>query len=325
MSKMTYLQQWRVRSKTDTQRMLTTLIILVLLFGVAAILSKGVFLKPANLLNLVFQNAILGVVALGQFLVILTAGIDLSVGSLVGLSTVLLMVFQFAGLAGALAVTLVVPLAIGLINGFFVSLRRLPAFVVTLAMMLFAYSLAQVISGGAGVYSGLNGAPLSPALVAFNRQAILGVPYPALVWIAALLVVTLYLRLSLGHFTYAVGGNELAAHLSGIPVVTVRLLAYILSALYASVGGMLAVARVGEGHPASGQPYLLDSIAAVTIGGASLAGGEGSVIGTLMGVVILGTINNIMNLLNISPMMQPAVKGIVILVAVYINSRRKRG
>jgi ribose/xylose/arabinose/galactoside ABC-type transport system permease subunit len=322
---MSFLQKWRVRSKSDTQRMLTTLLILVLLFSVAAILSKGVFLKPANLLNLVFQNAILGVVALGQFLVILTAGIDLSVGSLLGLSTVLLMVFQFAGLAGALAVTLVVPLAIGLINGFFVSLRRLPAFVVTLAMMLFAYSLAQVISGGAGVYSGLNGAPLSPALVAFNRQAVLGVPYPALIWIAALLAVTLYLRLSLGHFSYAVGGNEQAAFLSGIPVVTVRLLAYILSALYASIGGMLAVARVGEGHPASGQPYLLDSIAAVTIGGASLAGGEGSVIGTLMGVVILGTINNIMNLLNISPMMQPAVKGIVILVAVYINSRRKRG
>jgi ribose transport system permease protein len=325
MLKLTYLQQWKVRSKTDTQRIVTTLIILVALFALAAILSRGVFLKPSNLLNLVFQNAILGVVSLGQFLVIMTAGIDLSVGSLVGLSTVLLMVFQFAGLAGALVMTLVVPLVIGLINGFFVSLRRLPAFVVTLAMMLFVYSLAQVISGGAGVYSGLNGAPLAPALVAFNKQAIFGIPYPAIVWIVALLGVSLYLRLSLGHFTYAVGGNELAAFLSGIPVVTVRLLAYILSALYASIGGILAVARVGEGHPASGQPYLLDSIAAVTIGGASLAGGEGSVIGTLMGVIILGTINNIMNLLNISPMMQPAVKGIVILLAVYINSRKKRG
>jgi ribose transport system permease protein len=102
-------------------------------------------------------------------------------------------------------------------------------------------------------------------------------------------------------------------------------MAYLVSALSASVGGILAVARVGEGHPASGNPYLLDSIASVTIGGASLAGGEGSVIGTVMGVVILGTINNIMNLLNVSPMMQPAVKGLVILAAVYINSRRKRG
>lgn len=319
------LERWRVRSRADTQRMLTTLLILIVLFAVASLLSKGVFLKPSNLLNLVFQNVILGVVALGQFLVILSAGIDLSVGSLVGLSTVLLMVFQFVGLPLALLVTLVVPLAIGAVNGFFISIRRLPAFVVTLAIMLFAYSLAQVISGGAGVYSGLNGAPLSPALVMFNKRALLGVPLPAVVWFAALVAVSLYLRLSLGHFVFAVGGNELAAYLSGVPVRTVRFLAYLFSALTASVGGILAVARVGEGHPASGNPYLLDSIAAVTIGGASLAGGEGSVLGTLMGVVILGTINNIMNLLNVSPMMQPAVKGIVILVAVYINSRRKRG
>ena len=319
------LERWRVRSKSDTQRIVTTLLILILLMAVAALLSRGIFLRGSNLLNLMFQNVILGVVALGQLLVILTAGIDLSVGSIVGLSTVLLMVFQNIGLFGALVIALAVPAAIGLINGFFVAVRKLPAFVVTLAMMLFTYSLAQVISGGAGVYSGLNGAPLSPALVAFNQRALLGIPLPGLVWIITLVAVSLYTRLTLGHFAYAVGGNERAAFLSGVPVRTVRLVAYLLSGLLASLGGILAVARVGEGHPAAGQPYLLDSIAAVTIGGASLAGGQGTVIGTLMGVVILGTINNIMNLLNVSPMMQPAVKGIVILVAVYINTRRKRG
>ncbi len=175
------------------------------------------------------------------------------------------------------------------------------------------------------MYSGLNGAPLSPLLVAFNRKAFVGIPYPAIVWLAVMGAVGLYVRLSVGHFAYAVGGNERAARLSGIPVILVRFLTYAASALLAAIGGVLAVARVGEGHPAAGQTYLLDSIAAVTIGGTSLAGGQGSVIGTLMGVIILGTINNIMNLLNVSPMLQPAVKGLVILVAVYINSRRQRG
>ena len=312
------------RSTPDTQRIFTTLLILIALCAFAAVLSHGIFLKPTNLLNLVFQNAILGTVALGQLLVILTAGIDLSVGSMVGLSTVLLMIFQFAGLPAAIAVTIVVPAVIGLVNGFFVSVRKLPAFVVTLAMMLFAYSLAQVISGGAGIYSGLNGAPLSPLLVAFNRRSLLGIPFPAVVWLCALAGVGLFMRLSVGHFTFAVGGNERAASLSGIPVRLVRLMAYVLAAVLASIGGILSVARVGEGHPAAGQTYLLDSIAAVTIGGASLAGGEGSVIGTLVGVIILGALNNIMNLLNVSPMMQPAVKGVVILAAVYLNSRKRR-
>jgi ribose transport system permease protein len=325
MREMSRLQSWRVRTKSDSRRIVTTFIILAVLGGGASILSRGVFLKPTNLLNLVFQNVILGVVSLGQFLVILTSGIDLSVGSMVGLSTVLLMVLQSLGLPASIVAAIGVPLVIGAVNGYFVSVRRLPAFVVTLAMMLFTYSLAQVISGGAGVYSGLNGAPLSPALVAFNRSVFLGVPYPAVVWLVVMCAVSLYMRLSVGHFAYAVGGNERAARLSGVPVVLVRFLTYVASALLASVGGILAVARVGEGHPAAGQTYLLDSIAAVTIGGTSLLGGEGSVIGTLMGVIILGTISNIMNLLNVSPMLQPAVKGAVILVAVYINSRRERG
>ena len=325
MREMSRLQEWRVRTKSDTQRIVTTLIILVVLMAAASILSRGVFLKPTNLMNLVFQNVILGVVSLGQFLVILTAGIDLSVGSMVGLSTVLLMVLQSLGLPMSIAAAIAVPVVIGAVNGFFVSVRRLPAFVVTLAMMLFTYSLAQVISGGAGVYSGLNGAPLSPWLVAFNRSTVIGIPYPAIVWLAVMCATGLYVRLSVGHFAYAVGGNEKAARLSGIPVVFVRFLTYVAAGFLAAIGGILAVARVGEGHPAAGQTYLLDSIAAVTIGGTSLSGGEGSVIGTLMGVIILGTINNIMNLLNISPMLQPAVKGLVILVAVYINSRRQRG
>ena len=318
------LQRYVIQSKTDTRRAMMTMVILIMLGILAGVLSKGIFLRPSNLLNLVFQNVILGVVSLGQLLVILTSGIDLSIGSIVGLSTVILMQYQYLGLAGAIALTLFVAALLGLINGFFVSYRNLPAFVVTLAMMLFAYSFAQVLSGGAGVYSPLKGAALSPFLVNFNKGSLFGIPYPAILWLFTLIGVGFFLRLSYGHFSYAVGGNEKAAYLSGIPVKRVRLLIYSIASLLASVGGILSVARVGEGHPAAGQWYLLDSIAAVTIGGASLAGGSASVIGTLMGVIILGTINNIMNLLNVSPMMQPAVKGLIILVAVYINSRSEK-
>lgn len=314
---------WQERT-VDAQRSFTTFLVMLLLMALAATLSRGVFLRPTNLLNLVFQNAILGVVSLGQLLVILCAGIDLSVGSVVGLATVLLMIFQFVGLPAALLLTIAIPALIGAVNGYFVAERRLPAFVVTLAMMLFVYSLAQVVSGGAGIYSGLNGAPLSPLLVSFNRRGVLGVPLPAVVWLLALAGVGLYLKLRIGHFVFAVGGNERAAALSGAPVITVRFLAYLLASVLASIGGVLAVARVGEGHPAAGQTYLLDSIAAVTIGGASLSGGEGTITGTLMGVLILGTLNNILNLLNVSPMMQPAVKGVVILLAVYLNGRREQ-
>jgi len=314
---------WQERT-VDAQRSFTTFLVMLLLMALAATLSRGVFLRPSNLLNLVFQNAILGVVSLGQLLVILCAGIDLSVGSVVGLATVLLMIFQFVGLPAALLLTIAIPALIGAVNGYFVAERRLPAFVVTLAMMLFVYSLAQVVSGGAGIYSGLNGAPLSPLLVSFNRRGVLGVPLPAVVWLLALAGVGLYLKLRIGHFVFAVGGNERAAALSGAPVITVRFLAYLLASVLASIGGVLAVARVGEGHPAAGQTYLLDSIAAVTIGGASLSGGEGTITGTLMGVLILGTLNNILNLLNVSPMMQPAVKGVVILLAVYLNGRREQ-
>ncbi len=324
MASVSLLHRLKSQMQTDTRKILTTLIILIGLVVLATILSKGIFLQPRNLFNLIFQNVILGVVALGQLLVILTSGIDLSVGSIVGLSTVILMLYQYVGLLGALALTLGAATLLGLINGFFVAVRKLPAFVVTLAMMLFAYSLAQALSGGAGVYTGLNGAKLSPFIKNFNKQALSGIPYPAVVWIIALIGVSLFLRLSYGHFAYAVGGNENAAYLSGIPVRLVRMMIYGLSSLLAGLGGILSVARVGEGHPAAGQWYLLDSIAAVTIGGASLAGGGGSVIGTLMGVFILGAINNIMNLLNVSPMMQPAVKGAVILLAVYLNSRGER-
>lgn len=302
----------------------TTLAILAGLVTLAAILSKGVFLNPTNLVNLVYQNVILGVVALGQWLVILTSGIDLSVGSMVGLSSVLLVLYQDAGLTTALIIAVGGAVVLGLLNGTLVTYQRLPAFVVTLAVMQIGTSTAQIFSGGAAVYRGLGGADLAPGLAGFNKALVLGVPAPFVIWLITLVGISLYMRSSVGHFTYTVGGNERAAYLSGLPVRRVKMLAYALSGLLAGVGGVLSVARVGMGDPQAGTAYLLDTIAAVTIGGTSLAGGKGSIVGTFLGVLILGTLNNITNLLNVSPTMQPAVKGAVILLAVFLGTRRER-
>ncbi len=308
----------------DFQRIVVTIVILSSLTVIAAVLSGGVFLKPGNILNLLNQNVLLGVVALGQFLVILTGGIDLSVGSIVGLSSVMLVQYHDLGFPAALILTVLVAAFLGFVNGSLVTFRRLPPFVVTLGMMLIALSLAQIISGGAAVYTGIKGTELSSILTSFYGKSILHVPYPALLWMTLLLLIKLYLKTSYGHYTYASGGNEVSAFLSGLPVKMVKISAYIISSVMASIGGILSVARVGIGHPQAGQWYILDSIAAVTIGGASLSGGIGTVIGTLLGVIILGTINNILNLLRVSPMLQPAAKGLVILLAVYLNTIQKK-
>jgi len=307
--------------KTDSKNALTTVLLMIGLVLSATILSKGNFFSASNFKNLIFQNANLGVVALGQLAVVMTAGIDLSIGSIIGLSTVLIMGLQDHGFGIAMLVSLAICSLVGLINGSLVTLRKLPAFVVTLGMMLFVFSLSQVISGGSAIYKGFNGTPLCEFLATFNQQSFMGVPYPAVAWILALLAMALFLRTSTGHYLYAYGGNQKAAFVSGIPIKKVGILAYVISGFFASLGGMLAIARVAKGTPAAGNIYLIDSIAAVAIGGASLFGGLGSVIGTLMGVLILGIMNNIMNLIGVSPMLQPAAKGIVILIAVYLNSR----
>lgn len=323
MKGLSFLKRFETSMNSDNKNFFKTSVIFIALMSFAAISSKGVFLQPRNLLNLLTQNTILSLVALGQFLVIITSGIDLSVGAIIGLSSVFAVLFQDLGLGVALVAAMGASVSLGFISGSIITFRRLPPFVVTLAMMLIAYSVAQIMTGGAAVYSGRGGADIAPELLHFYKKSFMGLPYPILVGILAFIGVSLFLRTSYGHFLYTVGGNERAAHLSGIPVSKVKILAYVLSALLAGIGGILLVARVGMGTPDSGSLILLDSIAAVTIGGASLSGGVGTVAGTLMGVLILSTLNNIMNLLNVSPAIQPAVKGIVILLAVYLNSRQK--
>ena len=317
------LQQYRSAS-FDTQSVLKILLILTGLILLASAFSQGVFLQPKNLVNLVYQNALLIVIALGQMLVIITGGIDLSVGSMLAISSVLVVLFQDYGLPAAIAIALIVSVAFGLVNGFLVTYVRLPAFVVTLASMQILSSIARVLSGGGAIYTGMRGAEILAGLGEFYKSTLAGIPYPLFVCLLVVGLVALYLRSSTGHYIFSIGGNERAAFLSGIPTRLVKMAVYVISAAMCCLGGVLFVARVGMGDPQTGTWIPLDSIAAVSIGGASLSGGSGTILGTLIGVIILSVLNNIMNLLGVPPTLQPAIKGIVILLAVYLNSARKQ-
>ena len=307
----------------ETRAVLKILAILLGLMALASIVSQGVFLQPGNLLNLVNQNAMLTIVALGQLLVIVTGGIDLSVGSILAISSVAIVLFQDYGLFPAFLVALGIALLFGLTNGFLVTYVRLPAFVVTLATLQIGSSIAKVLSGGGAVYTGYAGAGLPEGLTEFYKGSMSGIPNPLMVCVLFLGLIALYLRTSTGHFTFPVGGNLRAAFLSGLPVKRVNMAVYMISAALCAVGGLLFVSRVGMGDPQTGTYLPLDSIAAVSIGGASLSGGVGTVAGTFIGVIILSVLNNIMNLLGVPPTLQPAIKGVVILLAVYLNSARK--
>jgi ribose transport system permease protein len=307
----------------ETRGVLKIMVILLGLIILASVISEGIFLQPKNLINLIYQNALLMVIALGQLLVIVTGGIDLSVGAMLAVSSVVVVLFQDYGLAASFAIALVVSLLFGLFNGVLVTYIRLPAFVVTLATMQVGYSISKILSGGGAVYTGYQGTDIPGGLIEFYKATIFGMPYPLIICLILAGVIALYLRTSTGHFIHSVGGNERAAFLSGIPVKRVKLAVYAISGVLSCVGGILFVARVGMGDPQAGTWVPLDSIAAVSIGGASLSGGVGTVIGTLIGVIILSALNNVMNLLGVPPTFQPAIKGLVILLAVYLNSARK--
>ena len=311
-------------STFETRAVLKILAILIGLMVMASLFSQGIFLQPRNMINLVNQNAILILIALGQLLVIITGGIDLSVGSTLAITSVVFVLCQDLGWPVAFLISLFAAAIIGLVNGFLVTYIRLPAFVVTLASMQICYSISKVLSGGGAIYGSPNGTQIPESLGEFYKASFWGIPYPLFVCILFLFIIAVFMRTSTGHFAHPVGGNERAAFLSGIPLKRVKMTMYVISAMLCAVAGLLFVARVGMGDPQTGVWVPLDSIAAVSIGGASLSGGVGTVSGTFIGVFILSVLNNIMNLIGIPPTVQPAIKGIVILVAVYLNSMRKQ-
>jgi len=298
---------------------LKVFLVLVALIGVAALTSRS-FLHPNNLLNILLQQASIGVVAVGMTFVILTGGIDLSVGGTVALVSVIMAGAAPRSPAIALVVGVMVGFAVGLTNGLLVTVGAISPFIATLAMM-------AVTKGCALWYSNGEQTVMPGTLFeTIGNGTLAGVPIPVVVLAVVLLAAWLTLRFTLyGRYVYAVGSNARAARTAGVEVERTVLSVYVLAGILAGIASILITGRLNTGSPKLGEMYELDAIAAVIIGGASLFGGRGSVLGTIGGVLILGVINNILNLLGVSPYSQHVAKGVVIALAVLIQSGGYRG
>ena len=287
----------------------------------ASLLSEH-FLSVDNLLNVFRQSAVNALLGLGQLLVIVTAGIDLSVGSVLGLCAVLAAMMLKAGVPVWLAIPLALAagVALGAVNGLLYTRLKLPhPFIPTLGMMNVARGLALVISGGF---------PISELPAGFRwwgAGTLFHVPAPVIVVVVFCVVFHVFLtRTTVGRDIYAIGGNSQAALLSGVPVDARLILVYALSGVTAAAGAIVLAGRMNSGFPLAGMGGELDSIAAVIIGGASFFGGVGTVGGTLVGALIMGVLRNGLNLMNVSAYWQTVVIGVVIVAAVWVDVVRKR-
>ncbi|SEJ82093.1 monosaccharide ABC transporter membrane protein, CUT2 family [Cyclobacterium xiamenense] len=308
-----------------------SLIALFILCLVLSILSDR-FLTTANAWNVMRQVSVNICLSVGMTLVILTAGIDLSVGSILALCGAVTasllkngLAFEslnlFVGFAplGAVMVGLALGVGLGWFNGWTITRFSVPPFVATLAMLTIARGLTMLWTGGFPI----NG--LGEQFAFLGTGWFLGIPMP--VWITAVIVawaVVLTNKTRFGRYVYAIGGNERAARLSGIAISKVKMSVYALAGGLAAVGGILVTSRLDSAQPNAGISYELDAIAAVVIGGTSLSGGKGSILGAVLGGVIIGVLNNGLVLLNVSPFWQQVVKGLVILLAVMIDKANTR-
>jgi ribose/xylose/arabinose/galactoside ABC-type transport system permease subunit len=297
--------------------------IVAVLLAIAAALSATTdsFATASNLTNVARQVSINGILAVGVTFVLLTGGVDLSLGSVVALSGVTCALFAHPGqhpVIVPIAVGLLTGALCGLLNGALVTRGGIAPFIVTLGMMTVARGLALILSGGKPV------ADMSPELTALAGD-VGPVPIPVLCFAAVAFASWLFLgRFRIGRHLYAVGGNEQAARAAGVSVPRVKLLAYGLCGLLTGLAGVVLAARITTGQPNAGQAYELDAIAAVVIGGTSLSGGVGSVLGTILGVLLIGVINNGLDLLSVSSYYQAVIKGVIIVGAVWLDRRQAR-
>jgi ribose transport system permease protein len=282
------------------------------------------FLTVSNLLNVLEQTSINAVIAVGMTFVILSAGIDLSVGSVLALAGVVMatLLQQQWPVAAAIGVGLLMGFAFGALNGLAIAWGRLPPFIATLGMMSIARGCALLFT---------EGRPVSGFDQTFRSLAtarLLGIPAPVVITAAVYLVARFVLSSTrFGRYVYAMGGNEEATRLSGVNVRLHKMLVYGVCGLTSGIAAVVLTARLNSAQPIAGIMYELDAIAAVVIGGTSLAGGEGGVGGTLIGALIMGVLRNGLNLLGVSSFLQQVVIGLVIVVAVLLDTvlKSKRG
>ena len=300
------------------KKWIQTYMLIFIVIGLGVILSfiSSNFLTVTNLLNVVRQIAVNGILAIGMTIVCLTGGIDLSVGSIVAFSGIiaagLLRDTSYPIIVVVLA-AIAVGAVCGLYNGYFVAYWNAAPFVVTLSMMTIARGMTYVYSDGRPISN------LRTEFLTIGKGSIAGIPIPTLILAVVFILGSIMLtKLKFGRYVYAVGGNENAAMVSGINVKRIKMMVYVLSGIACGIAAIILTA----GLPQAGESYELDAIAATVIGGTSLSGGRGRLWGTIVGAILLGIVNNGLDLLNVSSFYQQIVKGLIILGAILIDSKR---
>lgn len=286
----------------------------IFLFILLSIFTNS-FFNISNIVNVLRQVSIMAILGFGMTMVIISGGIDLSVGSIFALSAVVMASIVKEGkvLLGII-VGLLIGAIMGLFNGIVISKGKIQPFIVTLATMTIGRSLTLAYTQGIPI-------SLFPNSFRFiGRGDVFGIPVPVIIMFGVFFLVLYILKKTkLGLYIYSIGGNEEATKLSGVNVDRYKIIVYTISGIFSAVSAMILTARLNSAQPTFGQGYELDAIATVVLGGASLSGGSGGVLGTLFGALLLGTINNGMNLMNISPFYQDLVKGAIILLAVLLE------
>lgn len=297
---------------------LTTVIALIILMAVITIINSN-FLTANNLLNLLLQVTSNALIAFGMTFVILTGGIDLSVGSILALSSALTAGLLGSGMPVTLAIliSLVLGCILGMMNGLLISYGKLAPFIVTLATMTIFRGATLVYTNGNPITKGLSDTFLFQFL---GQGYIVGIPFPVIIMFIVFIVLYVLLhKTAFGKSVYAIGGNEKAAYISGVKLNKVKIIIYSISGIMASISGLIITSRLSSAQPTAGASYEMDAIAAVVLGGTSLSGGKGRILGTLIGALIIGVLNNGLNIIGVSAFWQQVVKGVVILIAVLID------
>lgn len=297
---------------------LTTVIALIILMAVITIINSN-FLTANNLLNLLLQVTSNALIAFGMTFVILTGGIDLSVGSILALSSALTAGLLGSGMPVTLAIliSLILGCILGMMNGLLISYGKLAPFIVTLATMTIFRGATLVYTNGNPITKGLSDTFLFQFL---GQGYIVGIPFPVIIMFIVFIVLYVLLhKTAFGKSVYAIGGNEKAAYISGVKLNKVKIIIYSISGIMASISGLIITSRLSSAQPTAGTSYEMDAIAAVVLGGTSLSGGKGRILGTLIGALIIGVLNNGLNIIGVSAFWQQVVKGVVILIAVLID------
>lgn len=290
-------------------------LVFLLLCALISILTPR-FLSAGNIRNLFWQATTVGIIAIGQTLIILTAGIDLSVGGIMAISAMLGgLVMTNTSLSAGIVIVLLTGLGVGVLNGVLVSYARLAPFIVTLGTLSITQSLTYVVTDG----SSITGLPAGYRF--FGYQRVFGLPLYTIVLIGLFVLGHIMLKKTkLGRFLYAIGSNEEASRLAGVNVKFNKMIAYSITGLLCAIAALILTSRLGAIDPDTGSGIELDTIAAVVIGGASMSGGKGSLVGTLIGVFFITVLHNGLNLIGVSPFWQGSAVGAVIIISVLLDS-----